>query len=162
MKRKMGWLMLLVALLVLSTRLGAQPGPDPEDDGTKDEKAMQGTWSLSKAERDGKASDKDISGVKLVIMGKKMTIRDRGKDEPVNFTLDAKKKPREINLVPPEGKGKEIAGIYKLEKDKLTICFSVGGPRPKEFASKEGHTLLEFKKDKAEEKEKEKEKVKDK
>jgi uncharacterized protein (TIGR03067 family) len=59
------------------------------------------------------------------------------------FTLDATRTPKTIDLTPAGAK--PILGIYKLEKETLTICYGEPGkPRPTAFAAKagSGHTLM--------------------
>jgi uncharacterized protein (TIGR03067 family) len=36
-----------------------------------------------------------------------------------------------VKTGPPEGK--TVKGIYKIEKDKLTVCLALEGDRPKAF-----------------------------
>jgi hypothetical protein len=45
-----------------------------------------------------------------------------------------------VKTGPPEGK--TVKGIYKIEKDKLTVCLALEGDRPKAFESKEGSSTL--------------------
>jgi uncharacterized protein (TIGR03067 family) len=50
-----------------------------------------------------------------------------------------------VDFTPEDGpaKGKTLLGIYKVEKDTLTICFgSAGKERPKEFKSNDRNTVL--------------------
>jgi len=57
------------------------------------------------------------------------------------YSLDTSKKPREINIVGTEGDfaGKTAQGIYVIERDDLTLCYTMPGKeRPKDFENKEG------------------------
>jgi uncharacterized protein (TIGR03067 family) len=115
---------------------------------------LQGKWQQSREEHGGKSVPaKALVGTTLEIAGVQATQRD-GDDsnEGTKITgLDPKAKPASIDLEITKGddKGKTVAGIWKLDGDKLSICVAEPGKaRPTEFAGKEGtgHTLLVFEK----------------
>jgi uncharacterized protein (TIGR03067 family) len=114
----------------------AAPAPTPRDDTAGDQKKVQGTWRVVRLEDDGRPAPMPGGTSPVVTIARdRLVIKERGRQEEVTFTLDARKKPRHINLLPKAGKGKEILGIYKFERDNFVICFSHGGvgPRPKDF-----------------------------
>jgi uncharacterized protein (TIGR03067 family) len=141
-------------LIVLTGLLiGAAPDtcPEPADATKTDHKKLQGTWTVQKLERGGKPdpNSADKMGIKMVIKDDKLTIKEKDRDEVATFKLDGKKNPKEITIIP---KGdKEVPGIYKVDKDTLTICFAKAGdgPRPKSFDTKgTKHSLIILKRDK--------------
>jgi uncharacterized protein (TIGR03067 family) len=133
---------LLLTLLALGT-LAAD-----EDPGRKDRETMQGDWAAVSMVSDGyRLPDDDAQALFRSIQGDRYTVfrfdKAVGKG---TFTLDATKKPRAIDAVPetPAGKGKPMRGIYRIDGDKLELCFATAGKeRPAAFESKEGsgHTL---------------------
>src|SRR5262245_9771693 len=134
----------LLCLAVLSLAAYA-PLPDVKDPTKEDMKKLQGDWALGSLEEGGKKIEPPGGkSPAFVIKGNTLTIKEDGRDEVAEITLDARKKPREINIRPlrgPGGKGppeKLIPGIYKLEGDTFTICFSHGGSddRPRKFDTK--------------------------
>jgi uncharacterized protein (TIGR03067 family) len=59
------------------------------------------------------------------------------------FKIDSDK--GTIDFTPDDGpaKGKTLLGLYKVEEDVLTLCFtSAGRERPKEFKSSDRNTVL--------------------
>ena len=137
-----------LALLALSLTVTAQ-APEPEDPNKADLKALQGTWQMIKAVKEGKATDKDIKGVTMVIEKDTLTIKDGKRDEQVKIKVDPSKKPHQIDLEVGKGKIETVKGIYKLEKDELSIRFAERGKdRPTSFDTKGEGGLLVFKRKK--------------
>ena len=65
------------------------------------------------------------------------------------YTIDASKEPNQIDMISTEGelKGKPGLGIYKLDGEKLTLCYTLPGKeRPTKFESppKSGIYLIEW------------------
>jgi uncharacterized protein (TIGR03067 family) len=86
------------------------------------QKIMSLTWTFER----GKHLVKEVSGDKTM---------------PLPYKLDSTKTPKTIDLALtidlPFGQGLVYHGIYKLEGDKLTMCYS-RGPRPTEFEVEKG------------------------
>jgi uncharacterized protein (TIGR03067 family) len=130
-------------LLVLALAIGfaitarAEDKKDEKKD-KADAKKLEGTWTATSWERGPGKIGADQVKTELVI--KKDTFEyptgiNRVAPKGV-YAIDAEK--GTIDFVPDAGpaKGKTILGIYKMEGDKLTICFAgTGGDRPKEFKS---------------------------
>ena len=142
--------MIRTFLLVLCLLVAAK-----DDANKKDQDAMQGDWACERFVRDGMAFDDDAAGALFrTVKGSSYTVyRFRKAIGGGTFKLDATKSPRHIDLALSDGpaKGKVIPGIYKLEKDALTLCYAQpGGKRPTEFASKEdsGVSLTVWKREK--------------
>ena len=56
------------------------------------------------------------------------------------YTLDAEGHLTLAGMIGPNA-GKTIPGIYKFAGDQLSICYGLGGSRPKKFATKNGEQL---------------------
>jgi uncharacterized protein (TIGR03067 family) len=145
----------VVTVLVAGLLLAANA--PKEGDAKKDQEGLQGTWKVVSAERGGKAQD-DAKEYTMVFDKDTFTVK-KGDELFVKgtFKLDPSKSPKAIDMTVTEAKneenkGKDIHGIYELDKDALKWCAGeVGGTdRPKEFATKEGtkELLVSFKKDK--------------
>jgi uncharacterized protein (TIGR03067 family) len=139
-----------LAALVFSAALcwSATAKEDKKPDPKADQKSMQGTWQVEKFLRDGKPFplDKELL---FVIKGNKMSFKVGGREQSVTFTLDPGMKPPAIDMVDTRSPDLKAVGIYRLEKDKLTILRVEADqlPRPKSFdeASKEGTIFWVFK-----------------
>jgi uncharacterized protein (TIGR03067 family) len=100
--------------------------------------AMQGTWALVSAMQDGNPlADEKVKQTTIVIKGDTFRFPALAEDVTARagtFTLDATKKPKEMNSTSSEKE--TMLGIYELERDSYRVCFAPAGkPRPTEFAS---------------------------
>jgi uncharacterized protein (TIGR03067 family) len=107
-------------------------------------KKLRGTWTATKAVREGQAAD-DVVGHRLSFDGGRFQIQTKeGKTAYAGtFRVDASAKPAAIDFEHTEGelKGKAWKGIYALDGDTLTICDNapdVTKGRPTAFESKSG------------------------
>ena len=116
-------------------------------------KELQGTWTATKAERDGKAAD-DVVGHRLSLTGNRFQIQSKD-GKPLyagTVRVDPSAKPAAIDFEHTEGdlKGKVWKGIYALDGDTLTTCDNGPNPdkgRPTAFeaTSGSGYVLITFK-----------------
>jgi uncharacterized protein (TIGR03067 family) len=135
--------------LILGTGLVlafAQPADDAQQ-------KLQGTWTATKAERDGKAAD-DVVGHRLSFNGSRFQILSKD-GKPLyegSVRVNPSAKPWAIDFDHTEEalKGKTWKGIYVLDGDTLTICdnapnLDVGRPSSFETKSGSGYELITFK-----------------
>ncbi len=115
-----------------------------------------GTYKVTGLTKGGKPAEaaliKTFEGV--TFKGDKLTMTIKGETKVATVKVDAKAKPATIDISPDEGpeKGKTMKGIWKLEKDKLTIAVTEdkGGEvkRPENFDGKgDDDIVLELTKD---------------
>jgi uncharacterized protein (TIGR03067 family) len=116
------------------------------------DKALQGTWTATKAERDGRAAT-DLVGHTLFFSGDRFEIQSKDRKSLYSGTVqvDANTKPAVIDFQHAEGgrKGKTWKGIYVLDGQTLTICDNaenLDAVRPSELAAKSGsgYVLVTF------------------
>jgi uncharacterized protein (TIGR03067 family) len=116
------------------------------------DKALQGTWTATKAERDGRSAT-DLVGHTLFFSGDRFEIQSKDGKSLYSGTVqvDANTKPAVIDFQHAEGglKGKTWKGIYVLDGETLTICDNaenLDAVRPSEFAAKSGsgYVLVTF------------------
>jgi uncharacterized protein (TIGR03067 family) len=133
---------LLVALALASA------APIPKADPLQEAKEnFQGEWKLVKYVSGRAAEDpQDVAG-KVVVKGDRVALHFRG-DEAGTFTLDPKADPPTIDItldMKNLGKDVVVKGVYKLEKDKLTVCFGLNATdRPKAFKVEAGTDTAMF------------------
>ena len=108
----------------------------------KDEDAIQGYWVATEAELGGaKYPDESRKSIKLDLKDGKYALGvDKG-----TVTLDAKAKPKTMDVVGTDGpnKGKTIPAIYELDGETLKVCYDLSGKsRPTEFKTTTGTKLF--------------------
>jgi uncharacterized protein (TIGR03067 family) len=117
------------------------------------QKNLQGSWTATKAERDGKAADDDV-GHRLSFTGNRFQIQSKDGKLLYAGTVreDPSAKPAAIDFEHTEGalKGKTWKGIYALDGDTLTTCDNApnldkGRPAVFEAKSGSGYVLITFK-----------------
>ena len=133
--------------LILGTGLAlAQPAEEAQ-------KQLQGTWTATRAERDGKAAD-DVIGHRLSFAGNRFQIESKDQKPLYAGTVhvDPSARPAAIDFEHAEGvlKGKVWKGIYRLDGDTLTICDNAPNldehrPTAFEAQSASGYVLITFK-----------------
>src|SRR5215467_15880152 len=130
----------VVGLVVLTVGTAADPLPPRSGE------APSGTWTVVSSEQDGKPLKYPAKGARYTFEDGKVLVGPRKDKVYYTFKADAKKDPKEIDLVREEGKRKVILrGIYRMEKGRLLICVGAAsasgeaevleGKRPTEFRS---------------------------
>jgi uncharacterized protein (TIGR03067 family) len=114
---------------------------------------LQGAWTATQAERDGKPVD-DVVGNRLSFTGNRFQIQSKDGRPLYSGTVrvDPSAKPAAIDFEHTEGalKGKAWKGIYTLDVDTLKVCDNAANldkSRPAAFAAKSGsgYVLITFK-----------------
>lgn len=113
----------------------------------KDEKLIQGEWSVTSFRQDGKDLPKQmLTQVRFVITEKRISFGTIGQDPMgFNYTLDSAKTPAAIDTTHELAPGKPIVqlGVYSLEGDTLKLSITgAGKARPKDFNDKAATTFI--------------------
>jgi len=115
--------------------------------GVADKKAMQGTWSATKAGSDGDdAPEADLKEILFVIKDDVITF-SKGKDSSAaKMVLNMIANPNQLDAEVLDGpsKGKTRLGIYEIKGDVLKLCWSRGDKRPTKFSSEQGPDVINF------------------
>jgi uncharacterized protein (TIGR03067 family) len=126
------------------------------DDTSKNLEQLAGAWTCVSATSDGKpVAEATVKQLRLAVTKEGGYKTERGDEVLFDSTcqIDPDRSPKQIDLIGTEGenKGKAAQGIYVLDGDTLTICYTMPGKeRPKEFESKPGSaaTLIVWKRGK--------------
>jgi uncharacterized protein (TIGR03067 family) len=111
--------------------------------------ALNGTWAMVATEE----GEQQMPEAQLAKLNIKLTMKDdtyttSGAGQTGiggKLKIDASKTPKEIDIMAESGpqKGTTIPAIYKLDGDKLSVCYDFSGKsRPKEFGTKKGTALF--------------------
>jgi len=116
-------------------------------------KQLVGSWTCATATIDGAPLAAETAKLLTLTMTADRFTTQRGEQVLFDstYTIDAAKEPKQIDMIGTEGelKGKPALGIYKLEGDRLTLCYTMPGrERPAKFESapKSGVYLIEWQK----------------
>ena len=138
------------ALLVLA--VGFLLAADSKDEDIQKEiKKLNGTWVVTSFTMDGnKVPEDDVAKFKLVLEGKKYTLKQEDNVVSKGTTkIDPSKKPKTIDISPEgDGEGSTWPGIYEIDGDSYKVCYNAGGKdRPAKFAAESGSgfNLIVFK-----------------
>ena len=110
-------------------------------------KDLTGAYTVKEFERDGTAVPDKVkdSVTALTIKDGKLSI-SMGKTElTATIKVETSRTPAEMDLFPLNAdfdKGRKFPGVYKWEKDTLTIHYIEDGARPKDFTGGKGSTKL--------------------
>jgi uncharacterized protein (TIGR03067 family) len=128
-----------VGLMFLATIFAQE-----SDDAVKKEEGLfKGTWKMESFETEQGKND-DLIGATLKFDAKNLEFIHRDETKKFTITVNPLGKPKEITF---KADDKELPGIYKLEKDDMTICVNIepNQPRPTEFATKNACWLITLK-----------------
>jgi uncharacterized protein (TIGR03067 family) len=102
-------------------------------DDQSDQEKMQGKWKIVRCEFSGRDEAQSV-GVEDTFSDAKW-LRPGRRTAEYQFKFDASKDPRWVDLSAERLGDQTLKGIYKLEGDKLTICYAYDPdlPRPTEF-----------------------------
>ena len=120
-----------------------------------DEAALQGEWQAVELRVGGKTSseeEEDVKSVRFAFSGREMLNLSISGGQKRTFKVEPESTPKHIDITYQEGrdKGQTAFGIYKLEEDRLTLCFPAdlkSSKRPDDFQSepKNGQVILVLK-----------------
>ena len=135
--KKLSWTVLFLTVAALGAA-------KPDDKAAQEElKKLAGDWNCTASEFGGeKAPEAAYKGLTMTIKGDTFKVLADGKviDEGT-VKIDPTKNPKTLDLDSSKTKQPRIRGIYKLDGDKLLICYGASNERPTEFASKKGTML---------------------
>ncbi|MCI0683626.1 MAG: TIGR03067 domain-containing protein [Gemmataceae bacterium] len=130
-----------VGMLLLNGALAV--GQDEDAAVKKDKELLKGLWKFESFEtQQGKKDDFADATLKFSTDGK-IEFSKGGEQKKATYKINPAGKPKEIDLK-PEDKDHAMQGIYRIEKDTLTICVCEGQnvARPTEFEAKDKNVLV--------------------
>jgi uncharacterized protein (TIGR03067 family) len=115
----------------------------PTADMKKELKKFQGTWIPVSVEANGKPVPReDLKDLRITFKGQRVTRKIKDDTAHATFSVDPSPNPKWFDATGVrEGKEVSIAGIYKFDRGRLTLCIRynpVQQKRPTEFSTKAG------------------------
>ncbi len=131
---------LVTAVLTAVACPAVMTADEAGDDGKKELAALEGKWNgVKNVDNNGNVG---VKGDPILIEGNKMHVAIRGRVTFIGkIKIDPKAMPKTIDFEYIEGPGgvvgKTKLGIYKLDKDRLEICWNSDGDkeRPRKFTT---------------------------
>ena len=110
-------------------------------------KDLTGAYTVKDFERDGTAVPEKVKDdiTAFTIKDGKLSITMGKTELSATLKVDTGKTPAEMDLFPLNAdfdKGRKFPGLFKWEKDTLTILYVEDGERPKDFTGGKGSTKL--------------------
>lgn len=121
-------------------------GQDDEAAVKKEKELLKGSWKFESVEtQEGKKDDFADAKLEFFTDGK-VHFTKGGKQKKATYKINPAGKPKEIDLKPEE-KDDAMQGIYRIDKDTLTICICEGQnvARPTAFEAKDKNVLVTLK-----------------
>ena len=112
----------------------------------KDKELLKGIWKIESMEgAQGKKDDFEGATLEFKTDGN-LEFTKGGETKKATYSINPAGKPKELDLK-PEDKDEAILGIYRIEKEVLTICIveGQGNARPTEFAAKDRNVVVKLK-----------------
>ncbi len=132
----------LICLIIVGLTLPTFAGGRNNRETKNALKKLQGNWKAVKAIQRGKTLPKVDSDVKLIISEDTFTLVLDGREMPVNVRIQPRNNPKQIDFLRLRG-GTYARGIYKMEGNRITLCWNNEGGRPNRFQSpKNSRTFL--------------------
>ena len=109
-----------------------------------DQEKLAGAWTCVSAVNDGRPLPDDVAKMLRLTITKEGGYKTERGDQVLfdsKCTIDPARTPKHIDLIGTEGenKGKAAQGLYALDGDTLTICYTMPGlERPSKLESKAG------------------------
>jgi uncharacterized protein (TIGR03067 family) len=132
----------VIAVVVFLILGGAQAGDEVLM--KKELEALRGNWNAVIKGAGG--NDQDLLH-QFSMVENSLQIRMGGNSADFKFTVNPRKKPKEINITRmlPDGSDASMLGIYELDGDTLKLCFDeFGKKRPIEFKAQSGSKQSNF------------------
>jgi len=139
------WRMEMLRIIVIALFATTCAASRADDPAAEEVKKWQGEWRVVEVEFRGKSLKKDdaeAKAMRFVVKDNGLTFSNTekpGRERKQTFKLDPSKTPKQLDLTSLDGQEKDTtaACIYKLDRDKLTICMPYFAKdrsvRPKEF-----------------------------
>jgi uncharacterized protein (TIGR03067 family) len=138
----------MTASFVLSGVMGSSTVTADDPAASRTDPRLAGIWVIESGVNNGvKIPKEELDGARTIVRENAITSFDR--DEKVTyrcvykFNLDHD--PNSIDMIStmPTSQDAEAPGIYRVDKDSWTLCYSyAGGERPTAFESKPGSKTM--------------------